>query len=382
MARVQEFYKGRRKRRNLAIVPFIVLLLLVSLVLVLFYGMQKYAVITKDGVTVELPILMDENAKVDELGHEIRELEQTTAEIVFEQADYSDVEPVAGKGLSGVRAIFVPAENISHDELVAYASRLVSGNALLLEMKPRNGAPMWYTNATLAQMYGIGPMSTEANSIQEYVNMLKEQGVYLAAQISCCVDETLPARTIAYCLQSNMRGIFRDETGTWLDPYNPDVREYIAQMAQELFDMGFDEVVLADVAHPALEATKDGSENPEQFIYTTEISTQRSAVNAVCGFALSVAEKLSDREGVLSIYLDSRTALVKPDTQTGQDGELFLKVFDRAYLKTDKYAYPYNADDIKPHVYIGSVYDRLVPVVENYIPSDNSSWILIDVEEE
>ena len=177
MARVQEFYKGRRKRRNLAIIPFIVLLLLVSLVLVLFYGMQKYAVITKDGVSVELPILMDENAKVDELGHEIRELEQTTAEIVFEQADYSDIEPTAGKGLSGVRAIFVPAENISHDELVAYSSRLVSGNALLLEMKPRSGVPMWYTNATLAQMYGIGPMSTEANSIQEYVKMHKEQGV-------------------------------------------------------------------------------------------------------------------------------------------------------------------------------------------------------------
>ena len=44
----------KKKYRNLPIVPFIVLLLLVSLVLVLFYGMQKYAVITKDGVSVEL----------------------------------------------------------------------------------------------------------------------------------------------------------------------------------------------------------------------------------------------------------------------------------------------------------------------------------------
>ena len=381
MARVQEFYKGRRKRRNLAIVPFIALLLIVSLVLVSFYGMQKYAVITKDGVTVELPFLMDSNAKVDEMGHEIRELEQTKAEIIFENANYNDVEAKAGRGLSGVRAIYIPAGNITHDELVAYAARLVSGNALLLEMKPRNGAPMWYTNASLAQMYSIGPMSDQANHIQEYVDMLKGQGVYLVAQISCCVDETLPLRTIAYCLQTNMRGIYRDGVGTWLDPYNPDVRDYVAEMAQELFDMGFDEVVLADVAHPSLEIPEDGSENPEQFIYTREISTERSAVNAVCGFALSVAEKLRDREGVLSVYLDSRTALVKPDTLNGQDGELFLKVFDRVYLRTDKYAYPYNAEDIKPHVYIGSVYDRLVPVVENYIPSDNSSWILIDVEE-
>ncbi len=53
MARVQEFYKGRRKKKNLAIIPFIVLLALVSVTLVTFYGMQKYAVITKDGVSVE-----------------------------------------------------------------------------------------------------------------------------------------------------------------------------------------------------------------------------------------------------------------------------------------------------------------------------------------
>lgn len=59
MARVQEFYKGRRKKKNLAIIPFIVLLALVSVTLVTFYGMQKYAVITKDGVSVELPILDD-----------------------------------------------------------------------------------------------------------------------------------------------------------------------------------------------------------------------------------------------------------------------------------------------------------------------------------
>jgi hypothetical protein len=30
---------------------------------------------------------------------------------------------------------------------------------------------------------------------------------------------------------------------------------------------------------------------------------------------------------------------------------------------------------------IGSVYDRLMPVVENYIP-DNTSWILVDVDED
>ena len=59
MARNLEFYKGRRKKRNYALVPSAITLGVIMLIVVLFYGMQKYAVITKDGVNVELPILSD-----------------------------------------------------------------------------------------------------------------------------------------------------------------------------------------------------------------------------------------------------------------------------------------------------------------------------------
>ena len=58
-----------------------------------------------------------------------------------------------------------------------------------------------------------------------------------------------------------------------------------------------------------------------------------------------------------------------------------MKIFDRVYLKTDKSAYSYNVADIESNVELGNVYDRLMPVVENYIP-DNSSWVLVDVPEE
>ena len=108
-----------------------------------------------------------------------------------------------------------------------------------------------------------------------------------------------------------------------------------------------------------------------------------STSTAVCGFAIYVANQLSDRTGLLSIYCDSKPALVKAD-DNGQDARLFMKIYDRVYLRTDKYAYPYNVDDIKSNVTIGNVYDRLVPVVENYLPDGerDTSWVLIDVAEE
>ena len=57
MSRRSEFYKGRRKKRNYAIIPGVILLLVFSVGIVLFYSTQKYAVISDDGVTVELPLL-------------------------------------------------------------------------------------------------------------------------------------------------------------------------------------------------------------------------------------------------------------------------------------------------------------------------------------
>ncbi len=376
MARVQVFYKGRRKRRNYLFIPFVILLAIVSLGMVTFYGLQKYAVINKDSVSIELPILADKNAVFDSQGHEIKSFTPVNVSVVLEEPDYSGIEAVAGTEVKPMRAIFVPYTDLNHDKLQEYVSRLNQGNALLLEMKPRSGQLMWESQAEMAVNYGISVPSETTAAVRDFLAEMEEKDIYLAAQISCCIDNLLPTRTSAYTIKNEVGMNYQDGNGLWLDAYNDAVRKYAAQMAQELFDMGFDEVVLADVAHPTLT-------EPVTLLYTNEISSQRDTSLAVCGFAVSVARQLQDREsGALSIYCDTRPGLVKTDLTTGQDARLFMKLYDRVYLKTDKSAYPYNVEDIQSNVTIGSVYDRLMPVVENYIPSDNSSWVLIDVPED
>lgn len=376
MARVQVFYKGRRKRRNYLFIPFVILLAIISVGMVTFYGLQKYAVINKDSVSIELPILADKNAVFDSQGHEIKTFDPVNVSVVLEEPDYSGIEAVAGAKVKPMRAIFVPYTDLNHDKLQEYVSRLNQGNALLLEMKPRSGQLMWESQAEMAVNYGISVPSETTAAVRDFLADMEEKDIYLAAQISCCIDNLLPTRTSAYNIKNEIGMNYQDGNGFWLDAYNEAVRKYAAQMAQELFDMGFDEVVLADVAHPTLT-------EPVTLLYTNEISTQRNTSLAVCGFAVSVARQLQDREsGALSIYCDTRPGLVKTDLTTGQDARLFMKLYDRVYLKTDKSAYPYNVEDIHSNVSIGTVYDRLMPVVENYIPSDNSSWVLVDVPEE
>lgn len=378
MARKHEFYKGQRKRRNYALIPFAILLALAALVVVLFYSMQKYAVISKEGVSMVLPgSEPEEQTVIDSSGNEMRVFETVDAQLVFDAPDYSRVEAVAGRDARPLRAIYIAAEDIDTDHLMDMAARLSSGNALLLEMKPRAGALVWNSEASLAQRYGLYYQSAMATDMAAMVQSVKDYGeehdknIYLVAQISCCVDDLLPVRTTNYTLRTEAGFDYRDDNGTYLDPYSADVRNYIVDLCRELYAMGFDEVVLADVMHPV---TESGTGN---FLYSAEMSTAPNPVNGICGFALYVADQLADETGLLSIYLDTARALVGPDEGTGQNGVLFSKVFDRIYYRTDKWTYTYNLQDMEPTITVGELHDRLVPVVINYLP-DNSSWIYIE----
>lgn len=383
MARRSEFYRGRRKKRNYAIIPGIILMLLFSAGIVLFYSTQKYAVISDDGVTVELPLLTSSSSVTDESGHERKVFEQVNVEVQFEEADYSGVPATAGRRVKAVRGIYIPYEDVTPERVHEYANRLSSGNALLLDVKQKDGYLAWYSNTPTAFSYGLNMNTMEStDALREILAEMKADNIYAVAQISCCQDELLGAHSTEVCLKNQYGTYFYDESGYWLDPYSTIVRNYTVQLVRELWDMGFDEVVLANVKHPVVEDV----ENPDgtvvkQIYYTREMSTEPTQLGGVCGFAVNVAEQLQDREDgkFLSIYLDSNTALTKPDAANGQDAKLFLKLYDRVYFRTDKYAYTFNVEDIAPAVTVGDVKNRFVPVVINYLP-DNTSWILVDQE--
>ena len=384
MARNAEFYKGSRTKRTHYYVIVAVAVALIALLVVLFYSMQKYAVITKNDVKVVLPI-MGEDSAVSLSGNtdadDTPPLEHTSVSISFDSPDYSSVLPIARTNVKPVRAIFVPHENITLEKLEEYAARLQTGNALLFEMKPRSGNLMWYSHAKAAEDYGLSIQNEVTNSIQRYVDMLKEKNVYLVAQISCCVDERYPAYSSLVALKTVSGMNYYDDTGMWLDPYSQKVRDYVVDMARELYDIGFDEVVLADLRHPV----PDEDRGEVEFVYNAEMSTTPSAEGGISGFAISVAQQLSDRERgkVLSIYSYTPVSLVKADTGTGQNTPLFFKLYDRVYYPTDRGTYTYNLEDVMHSITEADAARRFVPVVVNYLPDnpDKISWVLIDREE-
>ena len=385
MAKNSDFYQGRRQRRNYWLIPFVLLLGLITLSVVLFYGLQKYAKITDKGVKV----VFSETEETAEALSEKPEQETlvfdtVVPEIVFEAPDYSRIVARAGKNVKPVRAIYLEAEEISEERLTNAAASLVDGNALMLEMKPRSGQLVWHSNASLAISYGLYTDSDFSNALPSLIPALKTQEngkeVYLVAQISCFIDELLATRSTQYALRTESGFNYSDDNGTWLDPYNSEVRNYIIELVRELFDMGFDEVALADVMHPvgATVQNAEGETVKAQFLYSREMSTDPNPVTAICGFAVYAADELEDCPGLLSIYVDSPQALVRNNEDSGQNAVLFMKLYDRVYYRTDRYTYTFNLQDMEGSVPYGDVHDRFVPVVINLIPHDNSSWIYIE----
>ncbi len=381
MAKNREFYKGQRKRRNYALIPFVVGLALIMVMVVAFYGLQKYVVITKDGVQVVLPG-QEASSPIDSDGERQREFDSVPVDLIFDEPDYSRITARTGRTAKPMRAIYIAAEDVNRENLLKRAEQLNSGNALILEMKPRSGYLLWMSQTDLALAYSLSVQNELTADMAGMLQELRDYGaeqdkeIWLAAQISCCVDGLLATRTTGYALRTENGSDYVDDTGYWLDPYNADLRRYVIELTNELFDMGFDEVILADVMHP-VPVVKEG-QNPPSFLYTREMSAAPSPINAICGFALYLANQLEERDGkLLSIYLDTPRSLVRYDEGTGQNGVLFFKLYDRIYYRTDRYTYTYNYTDIEGNVTLGNPHDRFVPVVINYLP-DNSSWVYIE----
>lgn len=389
MAKNTDFYQGRRQRRNYWLIPFVLLLGVATLLVVLFYGLQKYASITDDGVKVEFSDV--EGASQDSSSNSVSEklvFDSVVPEIVFEAPDYSRISATAGRNVKPLRAVYIQASEITQERLENAAASLVDGNALMLEMKPRSGQLVWRSNAALAVSYGLYTDTDFSNSLPTLIPSLKttENGkeIYMVAQISCFIDELLATRSTQYALRTETGFNYTDENGTWLDPYNAEVRNYIIALARELFDMGFDEVVLADVMHPvgATVQNAEGETIKARFMYSREMSTEPNPVTAICGFAVYAANELKDRNGLLSIYTDSPQSLVRNNEDSGQNAVLFMKIYDRVFYRTDRYTYTFNLQDMEGSVPFGDIHDRFVPVVINLIPHDNSSWVYIEQLEE
>ena len=342
---------------------FILVLALVGFA-VLFFSMPKYLVYYKDHLKMSVPFLqdgqVDEAFQVTESSGPAPYAGAANADVQIVAPDYTNVDLGSDKGLDYFQALFVPYSKVTETGLAAAVQEAQRKDikGLLLEVKNETGMLAWMSDVDYGSSYATNGTWDLTAAIAE----LKEQGWFLAAQISCCVDTTLASRNVSAALKDSLGAPYADASGGWVDPWNREVRDYTAALAADLLSKGFDEVVLNHVEHPDAAVT-----------YTRTVSGALDRTACVTNFAIAVREELSDTLEKTGGHLDAvltHDAFTATASANGQTLTNFLKVFDRVIIATDTYG-----DDAKVFV------DAHIDSTLRYVPRmtwifSGASWVL------
>jgi hypothetical protein len=150
--------------------------------------------------------------------------------------------PFVARALYSPSAVFEAAGRL--DALLDLIDR-TEVNAMVIDVKETAGNLYWATDLPAATAVGA-VMEHPLFQLDELLPKLKERGIYTIARMVVMKDNTLgKARPDLAVMNAATGEPWRDyRGGIWLDPYNAGVAEYIAALAGDLADKGFDEVQL------------------------------------------------------------------------------------------------------------------------------------------
>lgn len=364
MRRPKTVYRGKRRYRWIISAVLIVLALLIIGAVWLFYHMQRYIVYYKDGLSLELPFEQTDTPAVDFSGTDASVIYSgaVDAEIVISEPDFSDLELGAGEELEALHAGYIPAESVKASNLSYYAPLLEGQgkNALVLQLKTADGYFHYKTGVSLADSYGVNG----SEDISSGVTALSDHEVYLIAEISVLCDTAMATRNLPLALKNSAGSVISDSAGSWLDPYNTEVREYCSAILEELAALGFDEVLLSGLAFP----------NAQDIVMSRPMTQTPSAETAVSAFAVFMSEKARELGMKCSVLCETEAVRSSDGVGRGQRLSIFPNIFDRLFVKTDTDNQSSDLSALRAFITGGSG-ERVVPI--SSASGYSGSWCVI-----
>lgn len=362
--RPRDIYKGRRKFRLPLTIFLSVLVFLIAGTVVMFYTLQRFIVYDQTGVTLQFPS-MQEDVVEEEAAAPEPTFVPIQVEIIYEDPDYSQVDLGGWEDLEAETLYFIEFDTAINSVALATAISTAQSegySGVVLELKSPRGQLAWASSCETAVSYGTSGVMDYTATLQT----LHDAGLTAVAQISCCADKLLSDRNWTVTLQSGGT-TYRDSNGVgWLDPYNRTVRSYIADLMQELGTMGFDEILLADLYHPV-------SENG--FQYSVTLQTAPNPVTAVCQMAKRLVESMEGSGVAVSALLDESSLRNGNGAATGQDMDIFWRVFARLYCPSGSGTSADNKVLAMETMTQGDIDARFIPVT-NGPPEDFLSYCI------
>jgi hypothetical protein len=194
-------------------------------------------------------------------------------------------------------------------------------NAMVIDVKEAGGNLYWATDLPAATAVGA-VMEHPLFQLDELLPKLKARGIYTIARMVVMKDNTLgKARPDLAVMNSATGKPWRDyRGGIWLDPYNAGVADYIAALAGDLADKGFDEV--------QLDYVRFFSDGDYSVADTNLPNTQSFRLPAIRRLFRLVSDELSTKRAFFSADVFPISFIATDDQGIGQRPEVIMPYVD------------------------------------------------------
>lgn len=222
------------------------------------------------------------------------------------------------------RALYAPASIFERpgalDEMLALIDE-TEANAMVIDVKETDGQLFWATQLPEAVEAGA-TQRAPVFDLEELLPQLKARGVYTIARMVSMKDNTVGAARPELAVRNVATGEpWRDNIGgIWLDPAAPGVAEYLAALAGDLADKGFDEVQLDYIRY--------FSDGPYDVADTNLPNTQSFRLPAMRRVLRVVSDRLAGTRTFLGADVFPISFIVPDDQGIGQRPETVMPYVD------------------------------------------------------
>lgn len=200
------------------------------------------------------------------------------------------------------------------------------GNGIMLFMKESGGKLNFVSGESLARELDVNTDGSTADKVKQVISELREKGYYTLAYLNCFQDQKAGAKSELGLYDEGNAAWYDGEDRAWADPANEEYQDYLIALAQELEDMGFDEIVLNNACYPLTGNTSILSKS------CYDPGTFRKTVSA---FYQKVDKKLSGGKSMISVLTTEKAILEGYDETSGQSLEDMLQLGGRLWVDAD-----------------------------------------------
>ena len=303
-------YRGRGPRWKILLAVVLVVVIAVALSVV-YLG--EHVVYSADGRRqIVLPWQREERDAPPD-GEE-EDPDQPDVSVTVQEPEEQEPREIAAGSL--------PAKALTAADWTAWSGETKNKdfNAVAVRLKTSNGTI--YFNFTGAVS---GAVETELDTASTLSALTSREGLHTIASVACLQDfKAANADVEGRGLKNTGGYIFYDGNNSlWLDPAKPSTREYVCDLAKEIAELGFDELLLTDFSYPTV-----GKIN--KINYNTDVPLANN-LDLLLG---DLRTALEPYDILLSVEVPEAVIAEGPDTVAGLDlNRLAIRV-DRIFAAT------------------------------------------------